>query len=138
MAVLVAGGKAKTAAKRGRKQLAEDSLMPVTVVLSDSASPTKRRKSGNHYSDGESSPSKKRATQSKENEHLDFEGRGMLFGVDPKQSKAEEDLDLGTTVVEKPVEKKKKTLARSKSLPKVRLVVGANPKSGGKKKAAAR
>lgn len=57
----------------------ETSRPPVSIdtTLSPPPSP-KRRKSDCHYSAGESSPSKKRA--SRELELVDFEGRGLLFG----------------------------------------------------------
>jgi len=127
-----AGGKPKHVAKRGRKQLVEDP--PAATSLPEPVSPSKRRKSGNHYSDGESSPSKKRATQSKEN--VDFEGRGMLFGVDSQQSKVDEEFDLGAVPVDKAVvavaetETKRAAPRLKAALPRVRLVVGADPKSG--------
>ena len=113
--------------------MAEDSPAPTAAGGSEAVSP-KRRKSENHYTDGECSPSKKRATHHlKENESLEFEGRGMLFGVDPEHSKAQDDFDLGVienTSAAEPEKPKVRLPARSKSLPRIRLVVGADPKVG--------
>ncbi|KAH8099295.1 DHS-like NAD/FAD-binding domain-containing protein [Cristinia sonorae] len=123
-----AGGNAETAVKRGR-QLVEES--PAVVrSLAEPVSPSKRRKGENHYSDGESSPAKKHATQSKENGQLEPSERGLLFGADSKKAKAKDDLDLGP-VGGKVAAEKKRGQPRSKSVPKVktvRLVVGADPR----------
>ncbi|THH23088.1 hypothetical protein EUX98_g8094 [Antrodiella citrinella] len=132
-----AGGKPKPAAKRARKQLVDD--LPVMVTLPEPVSPSKRRKSGNHYSDGESSPSKKRAIQSKENMNLDFEGKGMLFGVDPSHTKPEDEFDLGAVPVKEAdidvvgLEEKKRAVPRPKALPRVRLVMGPDTRKSGRR-----
>lgn len=97
--------------------MADDSpAPPILPGVVEPVSPSKRRKSENHYVEGDSSPSKKRATQSKENE--DFEGRGMLFGVDPSTKTAEEDFDLGE-VEEKPQPAPPKSKG---TLPRIKLV----------------
>ncbi|PSS29593.1 hypothetical protein PHLCEN_2v2741 [Hermanssonia centrifuga] len=69
----------KKAARENKPPAVEDIQPPKdTTTLSPPPSPSKRRNSGCHYSDGECSPSKKRASRGLEK--LDFEGRGMLFG----------------------------------------------------------
>ena len=81
------------------------------------SSPNKRRNSESHYSDVESSPSKKKKPLSRV-EGLDFEGRGMLFGDSTNLSAAkdvsgeEEDVFVEAALKEK-LEKEKSRVAKT-------------------------
>lgn len=72
--------------------------------------------------------------------NLDFEGKGMLFGLDPSHTKPEDEFDLGAVDVDEGVidvvgleEVEKLAAPRPKALPRVRLVMGPDTRKSGRR-----
>ncbi len=97
----------------------EDDVFDITLPLPEAPpSPSKRPRSRCHYSDVESSPSKKsREGATAPREPVHFEERGLLFGnttnAKPRPAPMEDDFDLGENITAAKVAKKGTSRTRS-------------------------
>ncbi|KAI0719934.1 DHS-like NAD/FAD-binding domain-containing protein [Cerioporus squamosus] len=113
------GGKRKNDRKRENVPLPEDDIFDITLPLPEAPpSPSKRPQSRCHYSDVESSPSKKsrEGAGAPRGEPVHFEERGLLFGnttnAKSRPAPMDDDFDLGKNVAATKVAKKGTTRTR--------------------------